>query len=222
MARSFRSRISTEETLMTYLTTFAPFVAPFALLAALPDAAHAETPGRARAEITVGYDRLSSHDDFVDLPDRLAGTRVGGAIGYDVAVSPRVMIGVEADAGWTLDSAKTVPLARDRLTQELKRDLGLSMRVSVAVSPSTTLFAKAGYANSRFTQRYDFAVIGGYETERRHYDRSGVRLGAGIEQALSGAIYAKAEYRWTRYGGDFPYMLDPDRSQILVGVGTHF
>ena len=77
-------------------------------------------------------------------------------------------------------------------------------------------------ANSRFDIRYDFAIIGGYEVEKRHYDRSGLRLGAGIEQALSKALYAKAEYRWTRYGGKFPYMRDPDRSQLLVGVGTRF
>lgn len=199
-----------------YVSTFA------VLLAAMPAAASAETLGGARAELNFGYDYLSSDEEFTELPETLDGARIGGALGYDVAVSPQVMIGIEADAGWTIGSTRTVPLARDRLAQKLGRDLGVSLRLTVPVSSATSVFAKAGYANSRFDVRYDSGLTGEYEAERNHSDRSGIRLGAGIEQAISARLYAKAEYRWTRYGRDLPYLGETTRSQLLVGFGTRF
>lgn len=192
------------------------------LLAAIPVTASAENLGGARAELNFGYDRLSSDEAFTELPETLDGARIGGALGYDVAVSPHVMVGIEADAGWTLGSARTVPLARDRLAQKLGRDLGVSLRVTVPVSSLTSVFAKAGYASSRVNVRYDAGLNGEYEAEHSHYDRSGLRLGAGIEQAISARLYAKAEYRWTRYGRDLPYLGETTRNQLLVGFGTRF
>jgi outer membrane immunogenic protein len=189
-------------------------------LAAAPAAA--ESFSGPRIEATIGYDRLSSHDDFDDLPDTLAGARIGGAIGYDVAMGPRLLVGVEAGAGWTIGARKTTTLARDRLHQDLGRDLDLSLRLGWKMSPTLLGYVKAGYANSRFDVRYDAAIIGGYDSIRSHAVRGGVRLGVGIEHSLGGRLYAKGEYRWTRYPDDAPYTRNVTRNQVLFGVGARF
>lgn len=193
------------------------------LAALVPMTAHAEAVSGARAEVTFGYDHVGSDDDYDLLPTAFDGARIGGAIGYDFAVSPNLLVGVEADAGWTLGSAKTVTLGRDRATQKLGRDLGVSVRVTMPVSQATALFAKVGYANSRLNLRYEAGLTNGYDTEDSHFDRSGLRLGAGVQHALSEKLYLKAEYRWTRYGGKaLGYLTHPSRNQLLFGLGTRF
>ena len=193
------------------------------LMAFAPMTAQAEAVSGARVEVNFGYDHIGSDDDYDVLPTSFDGARIGGAVGYDFAVSPNLLVGIEADAGWTLGSSKTAVLGRDRATQKLGRDLGVSLRVTMPVAESTALFAKVGYANSRLNLRYDFGLVNGYETEHSHFDRSGLRLGAGVQHHLSDKLYLKAEYRWTRYGGRaLGYINDPSRNQLLVGVGTRF
>jgi outer membrane immunogenic protein len=175
-----------------------------------------------RIEATIGYDNLASHDDYEDLPDTLNGIRIGGAIGYDAPVAKRLTLGIEAGAGWTVGARKATLLARDRLHQDLGRDLDLSVRLGLRMAPHTLGFAKLGYANSRFDIRYDAGLISGFESIRSHAARGGLRLGLGIEHSLGGRLYGKAEYRWTHYGDDAPYMRSVTRNQVLLGIGTRF
>ena len=196
---------------------------PFFLCLALVSApAAAQIMTGPRVEATMGYDRLSSHDNFDDLPDTLDGVRLGGALGYDVPVGSRLTLGIEGGRAWTLGARKTTGLAADRLHQDLGRDLDLMVRLGYRFSPTILGYAKAGYANSRFDIRYEARIIGGFETIRFHADRGGIRLGAGLEKNIRGRSYAKAEYRWTGYQTDAPYMQDVDRNQFLIGFGTRF
>jgi outer membrane immunogenic protein len=196
---------------------------PFFLCLALVSApAAAQIMTGPRVEATMGYDRLSSHDDFDDLPDTFDGARLGGAVGYDVAASSNLTLGVEGSAAWTLGARKTTLLAHDRLHQDLGRDLDLMVRLGYRVSPTILGYAKAGYANSRVDIQYEARIIGGFETIRSHADRGGIRLGAGLEKTIQGPVYAKAEYRWTAYQTDAPYMQDVGRNQFLIGFGTRF
>ncbi|TRW14177.1 outer membrane protein [Glacieibacterium frigidum] len=195
---------------------------PLAYLAMAGTPGLAQTMTGPRVEATIGYDRLSSHDNFEDLPDTLNGARLGGAVGYDFPLGSRLTLGVEGGAAWTVGAGKTTALAGDRLHQDLGRDLDVALRLGLLLSPRTLGYVKAGYANSRFDIRYDVKVAGGFESERLSADRGGLRLGLGVERNLGGRLFAKAEYRLTRYGNDGPYMEDVTRNQLLIGFGTRF
>ena len=169
----------------------------------------------ARVEATVGLDQSS--DDAI-YSKELTGMRAGVAAGYDVAIGKRVTLGVEAGIGWMVAGHTNFGpyLPADPNTYQLSagRDIDVSGRIGYAVSPKTLLFAKAGYSN----ETYNVRSSDGREFRDRKND--GLRLGAGIEQKLTGNVYAKAEYRYTM--GSAPGDNDPKRHQLLTGFGVRF
>jgi outer membrane immunogenic protein len=182
--------------------------------AAAQDSDHSFTGPR--AEASVGYDSTRYDDGVAATPNTLDGVRVGGAIGYDVAVNDVVTIGGEADFGFRVsgDVAGAAGTTSYRLTGG--RDLGASIRVGAKVTPSTLLFAKAGYANSQFRLRTTIGGTAGNSVTNVHVNEDGWRVGAGVEQMINDHVYAKAEYRFTGYGNDV------SRHQALVGLGYRF
>jgi len=193
-----------------------------ALAALFAGPAYCQTGTGLRVEVTTGYDALTSHDNFEDIPDTLDGLRVGGAVGYDIAMSERLRLGVEAGIGFSFNDDRTAILSRDRLNLATARDLDFSARAGFLVSGRTLAYLKAGYANSRIALRYDANVGGSYDSVRTARNGDGLRLGAGVEHGLSDRFYLKAEYRWTRYFGDYAYQERPTRNQLLAGAGLRF
>jgi outer membrane immunogenic protein len=175
-----------------------------------------------RVELTGAYDAFTSHDRLEDIPDTLDGMRIGGAIGYDFAVTGRLLLGVEAGIGWSLGDSRKVMLGSDRLGLSTGRDIDLSLRAGLPIAGRTIGYVKAGYANSRMKLRYENKIANGYDVDRIAANGDGLRLAAGIEHPLAGRTYVKAEYRWTRYYGHYDYQERPTRNQILMGVGMRF
>jgi outer membrane immunogenic protein len=169
-----------------------------------------------RAEVNVGYDSTHYDDGIASTPNKLDGVRVGGTIGYDVAVGDKVTIGGEVGGGYTVsgDVTGTAGTSSYRLTSG--RDLDASVRVGYKVAPSTLLFVKGGYANSQFRLRTTIGGVGGNTVTNVHTNEDGWRIGGGVEQMINDHIYAKAEYRYTNYGDDV------SRHQALVGLGYRF
>ncbi|NYT40250.1 porin family protein [Sphingomonas sp. R-74633] len=178
-----------------------------------------KTPAQAfagpRAEVTVGLDQ-SGDDTFSGT--ELTGMRVGGAVGYDVALGKRVTLGVEAGIGWMVAGHANIgPFPpSDPRTYKISagRDSDVSARIGYALSPKTLIFAKAGWAEQSYSAR---SSEGGDFGDRKS---NGVRVGAGLEQKLTSNVYAKAEYRYTSYSdvGN----LKNDRHQLLTGIGVRF
>lgn len=165
-----------------------------------------------RAEVTVGYDTTSVGDDTAGAPDSVDQARIGGVIGYDVALGDHWTIGGEVGIGGTLGDGRRFDLGATRYEIDQGRDIDASLRLGYKLGDRTLVYGKAGWANSRFIGRVD---TGAAEfTEASNED--GVRLGAGVEHMLTDHIYAKAEYRFTSYGDDV------ERHQLLAGVGFRF
>jgi outer membrane immunogenic protein len=183
--------------------------APAILFAAAPCAAQSFTGPR--LEANTGYDAVHS-EDLPETVDTVDGIRLGLAAGYDIALAPRLIAGIEAGIGWSVadDTRGTIGTARYRLSNG--RDIDAALRLGYLVAPRTLVYAKAGWANSKAEVRVTQA--GG--TVRASDDDDGVRLGAGVEQMLGEHAYAKAEYRYTAYGDGV------DRHQALLGVGWRF
>lgn len=199
------------------ITTVRALAALAPVLFAAPAAAQTFTGPR--IEANVGYDALHA-EGLPDKIDTVDGVRLGLAAGYDIALSPRVIAGVEGGIGWSVADQTRATLTSGTATERYKlsngRDIEASLRLGYIVAPKTLLYVKAGWANSEARVRLDRTVGTTTTRVRASEDDDGVRLGAGVEQMLGEHAYAKAEYRYTAYGDGV------DRHQALVGVGYRF
>ncbi|GAO39595.1 hypothetical protein SCH01S_35_00300 [Sphingomonas changbaiensis NBRC 104936] len=163
-----------------------------------------------RVEGLAGYDHLKGNGGGRD------GVAYGVGAGYDFQLGGMVA-GVEGE--WmdsNTDGCKNSFItATDTVCATAKRDLYVGGRVGAAVTPSTLIYAKAGYTNARVGVNYtDPATPANNFSTRNNLD--GVRVGAGIEQKLGTNLYAKAEYRYSNYEAGV------SRHQVLGGVGIRF
>ena len=144
-----------------------------------------------RIGVQTGYDDVASH----------SGVSYGVVAGVDAPVIKGVTVGVEA----TLEDSTVKGLSTN-----VSRDIGLNLRAGLQVLPRAQVFAKVGYANTRFEN-----AGGGLKVSAE-----GVRYGAGVEYALTDHLYATAEYRRTQLenaAGAFK-----GRDGALVGFGLRF
>jgi outer membrane immunogenic protein len=166
-----------------------------------------------RLEGRLGYDHVSTNEAIEELDQSTSGVTYGVAAGYDLKVSDRFFAGVEGAVGLSNIRAET-DLGLDKARVDVDRDLELSLRLGFQASKSVLLYAKAGYANTRFTGRYYNAVgPNSYEIDSISSNDGGLRLGLGLELAVGGPAYIKAEYQRTGYGDGV------NRDQMLGGVG---
>lgn len=192
---------------------------PVAMLAAVPCAAQTFTGPR--IEANAAYDSLHS-EGLPDKIDTVDGVRLGLAAGYDIALAPRVIAGVEAGIGWSVADETRATLTSGTTSERYRlsngRDIDASLRLGYIVAPSTLLYVKAGWANSKAQVRLDrtAGVVPTTTRFRRSEDDDGLRLGGGVEQMFGEHAFAKAEYRYTTYGDGV------DRHQALLGVGYRF
>ncbi len=163
-----------------------------------------------RVEGLAGYDNLKGNGGGRD------GIAYGAAAGYDFQLGG-VVAGIE---GEYLDSDTkgcegAFVTAGDSICANGKRDLYVGGRAGVAVTPSTLLYAKAGYTNAKVGVNYTDPTTPA-NNFRTSDELDGVRVGAGVEQKLGANLYAKAEYRYSNYESGI------ERHQVLGGVGFRF
>lgn len=191
---------------------------------------------RFHIEALVGYDVTkagSTTDDDVneDNDQSIDGLTYGLGAGYDFRFN-NFVVGPEAEVTWS--TAKTSFHDGDFEgfglgNVKTNRDFYVGARFGYVVSPTTMIYAKGGYTNAKF----DVNNASGTVETNRDIDSDGWRIGAGIEQAISGRAFAKFEYRYSNYKkgeldyrGDFPdgdrFDLDLDRHQLMAGVGLRF
>lgn len=164
-----------------------------------------------RIEGIVGWDRGqiedAGHED---------GVVYGVGVGYDVQMGGGVA-GIEAEI--TDSSADVcdndVFVADDRLCVGAKRDIYVGGRFGAIVGANTLLYGKAGYTNARFGYDYDDGGDGSDDYgDGQNLD--GVRVGAGLEHALSQNSFLKAEYRYSNYEQGV------EKHQAVAGFGFRF
>ncbi|MBX3563160.1 MAG: porin family protein [Sphingomonas sp.] len=168
-----------------------------------------------RAEAVVGWDRV---EDSAANGGHRDGVVYGGQIGYDFQAGSAV-IGVEGEATGATTRARdtSVLVAGDSLRVKAGRDLYVGARVGFTVGDKALIYAKGGYTNAGFNTRYTT----GTTTVTSKDNADGWRLGAGAEVKLTDKIYAKAEYRYSKYD-DNSSGVDAKRHQVLGGVGVRF
>jgi outer membrane immunogenic protein len=210
--------------------------APLALATAAPAMAQDLDPvfTGPRVEATLGYDHVGAGSSVANNngedDQSIDGLLYGGGIGYDVATSGGLVLGAEGEVtGSTARNSQgqyTNTFGFGRVRQG--RDFYVGGRIGVLANPSTLIYAKGGYTNSKLN------VLAGSTTQTTDtdFELSGYRVGAGVERALSPTTYGKIEYRYSNYErGRIEYGsgatsnrfdVDTDRHQIVASYGFRF
>jgi outer membrane immunogenic protein len=138
-----------------------------------------------------------------------SGPRVGAVIGLaddDFAGSEAFTYGV--NAGYDFDLGSTVAGItveyQDTSEDGLRRDLSAVGRYGFKAGDAALVYGLAGYTNLGVEAL-------GFETEL-----DGVRVGGGVEYALTDQVYANVEYRYSNYEADL------DTHQFAAGLGFRF
>ena len=165
-----------------------------------------------RAELTVGLDQLRFDLSQTDPGARkLNDLSYGFALGYDAAVSPSVIAGVDvglnlSDIGYTTGDASNGSDFRKR------RELTLAARVGTVVTPNTLIYGKIGYANLQIRQSETVAD----STVDTVSELDGFLLGAGVAVKMSPTTYWKSEYQYVDYSSGLT------SNKVVTGVGFRF
>lgn len=188
------------------------------LAAAAPAAAQTAQPFTGfRVEGLIGYDSVNDRQG----QDKSAsdGVLYGAGIGYDIPAGP-VILGAEGEiTGSSSDTRSNgIRVAGDQFRLGAGRDLYAGARLGYMISPVALGYVKAGYTNAKFDARY---TTGGVTTVNSQ-EVGGYRLGAGMEYATSANTFIKGEYRFSHYDEMDGVGINPNRHQLLAGLGLRF
>lgn len=186
------------------------FIPALALTAAAPAFAQDATAPFSGPHIEAigGWDRSQADGGHRD------GVLYGVGAGYDIQRGSMVF-GVDAEANDSSAKACSgaATAASPRLCAKAARDLYVGGRVGTLVTPTTLLYAKAGYTNGRYKATVDTGT-GSNSLGADNLD--GVRVGLGVEHALGSKAFIRTEYRYSNYQDGV------SRNQVVAGVGMHF
>ena len=151
-----------------------------------------------------GEDLFAAGDEF----DGISGNGVVGGVfaGYDYAIG-NGFIGIEGKASLS-DADASYDDTIDTLSIRAKETFGASVRGGVMVNDSTGLYARVGWANTKFK----VAVNGVSESD----NDDALVLGAGLQTRLGSNASLRVEYVRTDYS-DFV-----KNNAVLAGVAYHF
>ena len=180
-------------------------IAGFAASAPASAQTPAETFTGPRAEVTIGLDQLRFDLEDVGGTGRAKASDLGygAAIGYDVAVNPMVLAGIEAGVKLS-DTSYTTSTGYLRG----RRELTLAGRIGTPIGDNALLYGKVGYANLQVREQ-DLISSG-------KRDLDGVLFGAGAEVRITPSTYLKGEYRYTDYSGGYV------ANNVMTGIGIRF
>lgn len=165
----------------------------------------------ARVEGLIGYEEADT-----DAGSE-GGIAYGIAAGYDFSLGGAVA-GVEVEyADSDISGCDTgVLVATDEICARGMRDLYVGGRIGAVVGSNVLVYGKAGYTNAQFGVDYEDGTAATAPDFSVEDELDGVRLGAGLEFALSENLYLKGEYRYSNYEQGF------DKHQGLAGIGFRF
>lgn len=150
------------------------------------------------------------------------GTTGGIHVGYGETFG-NVYLGTEIEAelantNWDIDRSPDGRL----YSVEKKGSVGASVRAGYVVNDAVLLYGRAGVANSWFENEYSFAGSDVDPTK----SELGLRVGAGVEFAISDNVTMRLDYTRTDYGSyevDYGSGVDSfDNAENLFRVGVSY
>lgn len=201
-------------------------LASFVALAVTAPVAAADFSGPS-IEAQVAWDRVQGKisDSTGSAKGQDSGAAYGIGVGYDYRANWSV-IGVFASIGDS--SVKNCATGgTQRACATIGRDIEVGARFGAVAAPKTLLYVKAAYADTRAGVSYTDSAVPADDFSA-HDHRGGLRVGAGVEYAVTAHAYVKAEYRYTDYkdihfdvAGD-DTRIGLSRHQVLGAIGYRF
>ena len=170
---------------------------------------------------------VGSSQDFND-----SGARIGGFVGYNMMITPKIVAGIEGDLAWGRTKTTTSHVIPGTLgsalvffgpfvpndTSEFKTewDASLRGRIGALITPDTLAYLTGGASWQRITATAtcdaNTAVPGvcgiASRSDTQNKTLLGWTLGAGLESVLAGAWTGRIEYRYAQYN-DFSHLFIP-------------
>ena len=168
------------------------------------------------AEVHAGLDRPQVDGGHKN------GVAYGVALGYDIPLDNSWFVGlaVSADGANTRQCIDDLLHGGDRACAKANRDLSGIVRAGFGASNGTKIYALAGYSNARLRTIYNDGAGNLFHDSE---NVGGLRLGAGVQVAITKAFFGKVEYRFSRYKKlDLLDGEHLDRHNVLVGAGVAF
>jgi len=196
-------------------------------LLVLPAHAQSNSFAGPRIEAHAGWDRV---DASLTAPagafsGHENGVLYGVEAGYDYLLpNSDATFGLFGAADFADTKRCGVVEGNDRLCGKVGRDLEVGGRIGGRFEQISLVYVRASYVNGK--GRVTYRNSDDPTLDFRGSDtRGGFRLGAGVEVAVTGQAYVKAEYRWTDYG-KYDEIVDAtadfERHQVIGGIGFRF
>ena len=182
-------------------------------------------------------------EDFSDT-----SARIGGFAGFNMQVTPKIVVGIEGDLAWGKTETGTqyaipgtfgplLPLfgvaTNDTSQFKTEWDASLRGRIGALITPDTLAYLTGGASWQRVTatatcDANTFApgvCVIASRSDTQSKTLSGWTLGAGLESVLSGAWTGRIEYRYAKYS-DFNALLIPTNCcdgnlNTTISLATH-
>jgi outer membrane immunogenic protein len=208
--------VRTKETDMKFMLSTALLLAS----GALPGVVYAEPFNGPYVGVQAGlnHDKVGTADTTIgDLAiGRSKDSFIGGIYGgYDLKVASRVVIG--AEAGFNVATSDTITRTGTGSLAQINPSYAfdLSARAGYLLTDNTLFYVRGGYDNMRAKTTSTLGNV----TLRDKDTFDGWMVGGGVERAITNAITARLEYRYSDLSGGHGKF---DRHQALVGVAYHF
>lgn len=126
------------------------------------------------------------------------GLTGGGMLGYNFQLTPKVVLGVQGELGYSdMDAElKVNPIFSASVGPGLTA--AISGRAGYVTSPDTLLYLIAGYSYAKYKAKASFGR-GTFSVKQGYH---GFHVGAGGETKLTDRLSARIEYRYTQYGSE--------------------
>ena len=152
--------------------------------------------GGAHGLWTVDFYRNNNHGHAEEGLDGIEG---GGWAGYNTYIQPNVIVGAEADLGFTSASQKNNIFDNDTSLASISTTGSLRGRLGYAMD-RWLVYGTAGLAYANITNEIQKGVNPGEQVVWDSQGRWGYAVGAGLEHAFTDRWIGRAEYLYENFG----------------------
>lgn len=168
--------------------------------------------------VDLGYDFNNAGailpGDKSQTREAAGGPSIRGFAGYDLALDPAIIVGLEAGIG-TGGHESTLPFAGGSTSISPGLTYDLTGRVGFVATPKLLLYGRGGVRWLRTTNETVSTTPNQVVAENKSTE-SGLTYGAGAEYALTSKVSMRAEFNRTRFDRDL------SQNKISVGAAFHF
>lgn len=182
-----------------------------ALAVMAPVRAHADETSGLRIEARVGYETPTVSGDG-DIYKIGSAVSYGGEVGFDLKLGKNSKLRFGPYATY---EASSVSICDGGDCLSVESNLGVGGRLGYALSDSSVIYIKAGYAE--FKLKATSGTFSGTQTE------TGIQGALGYEAKVAKKIFWFAEVNYGDYGAlDGVPGVNLQRRQVVTGVGVRF